>query len=493
MKPFKGSETKASESVTPAIKTTNWLRTLLGILMVLSFSYRTALSSSEQSQPAAPTQSKANSAVPDTALPGPRMLTLQEAALRADRGDSDAAYFVGLHILLGDDESAESTKAQHYLGVAAESGDARAMNLLGLSYDPIWSRSTNTSPQRAAELYGAAAAKGYDAASHNLNRLVARNFVSPDQAKSARTPIMLASGAEPPLPTRTSSTQDIPQSDAQKSSTNAEANPAANPAVAPGATITASTDGISQSDRKTDPKSIFARVAPAVVELKSSDNYGSGVILGSLQARGTEFDMISGDQSLEINLNFAKDPTPLAQISPEVGYLLIVTNAHVTAKAKSLRVGLGLLGEAESRVQVAAEYVCTSLNPQEDLAFVLVRQSDIPAVAERSTKSVKLYRQKSPPAKGAVVFAIGNPEGLTRTITQGLYNGLRPEGIQFDAAISVGSSGGALVHEQGDLLGITSGFVSSDNSQNLNFALPAFQIIQNLQLGQSMCKRLNKP
>lgn len=429
--------------------------------------------------PPPPSQTAANSAAPEAAPPGPRMLTLQEAALRADRGDSDAAYFVGLHILLGDDKSMDTAKAQHYLGVASEAGDARALNLLGLSYDPIWSRKAEKSPQRAAELYGAAAAKGYDAASHNLNRLVARNFISPDQAKEARTPIMIAAGTQPPAAVRAGESPYRPM----------------NPTAPESATVTAQApiESTSPGERKTDPKAIFARVAPAVVELKSPDNYGSGVILGSLKASGSKFEMVSGDQSLEINFNFAKDPAPLAQIATEAGYLLIVTNAHVTGKTKSLRVGLGLVGEAESRLQVDAEFVCTSLNPQEDLAFVLVRQSDIPAAAERTTRFVKLYQQKSPPAKGAVVFAIGNPEGLTRTITQGLYNGLRPEGIQFDAAISVGSSGGALVHEQGELLGITSGFVASDNSQNLNFALPAFLIIQNLQLGQSICRRLQKP
>ncbi|MHB1993437.1 tetratricopeptide repeat protein [Metallibacterium scheffleri] len=75
---------------------------------------------------------------------------------------------------------------------------------------------------------------------------------------------------------------------------------------------------------------------------------------------------------------------------------------------------------------------------------------------------------------GASVYAIGTPEGLQRTLSQGIVSSLRPVGggsyIQTTAAISPGSSGGGLFDDHGRLLGLTSFFISK--GQQLNFALP---------------------
>ncbi len=76
---------------------------------------------------------------------------------------------------------------------------------------------------------------------------------------------------------------------------------------------------------------------------------------------------------------------------------------------------------------------------------------------------------------GATVFAIGSPLGLQNTISQGLIsNPQRTEEnvsyIQTSAAISSGSSGGALLNKYGEVIGITS--ASYIDGQNLNLALP---------------------
>jgi len=76
---------------------------------------------------------------------------------------------------------------------------------------------------------------------------------------------------------------------------------------------------------------------------------------------------------------------------------------------------------------------------------------------------------------GATVYAIGSPLGLQNTITQGLIsNAARVESgvtyIQTSAAISSGSSGGALLNKYGEVIGITS--ASYTDGQNLNLALP---------------------
>jgi tetratricopeptide (TPR) repeat protein len=75
---------------------------------------------------------------------------------------------------------------------------------------------------------------------------------------------------------------------------------------------------------------------------------------------------------------------------------------------------------------------------------------------------------------GAQVYAIGTPEGLQRTLSEGIVSSLRSVGggsyIQTTAAISPGSSGGGLFDDHGRLLGLTSFFISK--GQQLNFALP---------------------
>lgn len=84
---------------------------------------------------------------------------------------------------------------------------------------------------------------------------------------------------------------------------------------------------------------------------------------------------------------------------------------------------------------------------------------------------------------GERVFAVGAPEGLELTLSEGIVSRLeraepltdgKPESvkrIQTTAPISPGSSGGGLFDQQGNLIGITTSSVVG--GQNLNFALPA--------------------
>ncbi|MGE4485667.1 MAG: trypsin-like peptidase domain-containing protein [Oscillospiraceae bacterium] len=76
---------------------------------------------------------------------------------------------------------------------------------------------------------------------------------------------------------------------------------------------------------------------------------------------------------------------------------------------------------------------------------------------------------------GATVYAIGNPLGLQNTISQGLISNPARDldgvaYIQTSAAISNGSSGGALINKYGEVIGITS--ASFVDGQNLNLAVP---------------------
>lgn len=81
---------------------------------------------------------------------------------------------------------------------------------------------------------------------------------------------------------------------------------------------------------------------------------------------------------------------------------------------------------------------------------------------------------------GQRVYAVGAPEGLELTISEGLVSSIREmEGahyIQTSAPISSGSSGGGLFDTEGRLVGLTAFIITE--GQNLNFALPASWITE---------------
>ena len=76
---------------------------------------------------------------------------------------------------------------------------------------------------------------------------------------------------------------------------------------------------------------------------------------------------------------------------------------------------------------------------------------------------------------GETVYAIGNPQRLELTVSDGLLSGKRAAGelrlVQTTAPISPGSSGGGLFDSRGNLVGITTS--TRRDAQNINFAIPA--------------------
>ncbi len=86
--------------------------------------------------------------------------------------------------------------------------------------------------------------------------------------------------------------------------------------------------------------------------------------------------------------------------------------------------------------------------------------------------------------EGEKVIAIGNPVGLTNTVTSGVVSATKRRFIQIgsiiqiDAALNPGNSGGALIDENGYLVGIT--FAGFLNLQNLNFAIPSNLVLNDV-------------
>ena len=162
----------------------------------------------------------------------------------------------------------------------------------------------------------------------------------------------------------------------------------------------------------------------------------------------------------------------------------IITNNHVVAGASQIQVTL-----ADGRVYEAET---TGTDPATDLAVIQLKDAPDNLTVAQLGDSDKL-------ATGQDVMAIGNPLGLSSTVTTGIISALdRPvvnsqnedgsggsavytNAIQIDAAINPGNSGGPLFDEKGRVIGITSSIATMGNSSSgeggsgsigIGFAIP---------------------
>ena len=143
----------------------------------------------------------------------------------------------------------------------------------------------------------------------------------------------------------------------------------------------------------------------------------------------------------------------------------IVTNHHVIANAESIRVQL-----ADGRI---AEAHVVGSDPDTDLAVLSVGLKFLPVAPLGRSDLLR---------PGDVVLAIGNPLGLSHTVTHGIVSavsraqlGIAPveDFIQTDAPINRGNSGGALVDSSGALVGINTAMVAKSlGVEGIGFAIP---------------------
>ena len=174
----------------------------------------------------------------------------------------------------------------------------------------------------------------------------------------------------------------------------------------------------------------------------------------------------------------------------------IITNNHVVAGASKIQVTL-----ADGRVYDAET---TGTDPATDLAVIQLKDAPDNLTVAQLGDSDKL-------ATGQDVMAIGNPLGLSSTVTTGIISALnRPvvnsqnedgsggsavytNAIQIDAAINPGNSGGPLFDEKGQVIGITSSIATMSRSSSeggsgsigIGFAIP-------VKLADKVAKQLIK-
>jgi serine protease Do len=141
------------------------------------------------------------------------------------------------------------------------------------------------------------------------------------------------------------------------------------------------------------------------------------------------------------------------------GYIL--TNNHVVDKAKDIRVALSDGRVLDARLVGRAAEI--------DVALIKVEAANLPTAILGDSDAIDV---------GDWVMAIGNPFGLSHTVTKGIVSakgrviGAGPYDnlIQTDAAINPGNSGGPLFNLQGDVIGINTLIMA--RGQNLGFAVP---------------------
>jgi len=213
-----------------------------------------------------------------------------------------------------------------------------------------------------------------------------------------------------------------------------------------------------QANRVTPVVKVVREIAPAVVNI-------------SARGQTTVSPFRSGDRNIDRFFEEFFGPMQREHSSLGSGVIidgakgLIVTNSHVVSRASKIMVQL-----ADKR-RLAAKVV--GADPESDLALLRIQApGTLPQVRLGNSEQLMI---------GESVIAIGNPFGLSHTVTSGVVSALhrrvRAGGsqwlddlIQTDASINPGNSGGPLLNADGELIGINTAIYA--NAQGIGFAIP---------------------
>jgi S1-C subfamily serine protease len=174
--------------------------------------------------------------------------------------------------------------------------------------------------------------------------------------------------------------------------------------------------------------------------------------------------------STAVAFDFFNRPVP--QQGQGSGFILdkeghILTNNHVIDNAQRVEVTLSDKHKYKATV--------VGVDKQHDLALLLIKAPGLVPATLADSAGLMV---------GQRVYAIGNPFGLSGTMTRGIISAIRSIGtgsgspiedaIQTDAAVNPGNSGGPLLNSHGDVIGITTLIASngSDQSAGIGFAIP---------------------
>jgi serine protease Do len=204
-----------------------------------------------------------------------------------------------------------------------------------------------------------------------------------------------------------------------------------------------------QSARRTPLVSVVEKISPAVVNISAQSTVREADPFFGLFGLGAE------RQAQSLGSGFIVDRNGI-----------VVTNAHVVEGAS--RVTVTLLDGRELEADLLGS------DRDADIAVLKVKANNLPALPLGRSSDLMI---------GETVIAIGNPFGLSNTVTTGVLSAvgrtipsergerLFTDFLQTDASINPGNSGGPLVNVGGDVIGINSAIISG--ATGIGFAIPA--------------------
>ncbi len=173
-----------------------------------------------------------------------------------------------------------------------------------------------------------------------------------------------------------------------------------------------------------------------------------------------------------------KSPSGLGSgfVIHEDGY--VITNFHVIENETQLSVHIFRKDGGVFRNEKIEDVRIIAVNPFMDLGLIKFE------VPEDLDITIMHLAEDRPLTEGDVVFAIGNPLGLERTVSRGIISkkNRAEQGltyVQTTTQINPGNSGGPLFNERGEVIGVTNmGYLFAEG---LNFAIPITYVIDFLK------------
>lgn len=150
-----------------------------------------------------------------------------------------------------------------------------------------------------------------------------------------------------------------------------------------------------------------------------------------------------------------------------IGNDCIITNAHVIEDTNDVTI------KTYSGEQHIAYVI--GIDDRLDIAVLSIKGGDFPYLPVGNTDEIK---------DGDDVYAIGAPKSMSYTLTKGIISAKERmiDGysyIQIDAAINEGNSGGPLLNDMGELIGMNTMKIS--NSEGISLSIPAYRICEYLK------------
>ncbi len=147
----------------------------------------------------------------------------------------------------------------------------------------------------------------------------------------------------------------------------------------------------------------------------------------------------------------------------------VVTNRHVAEEDEDAQIVVKLQNDEKVEAAIAHSSI------ERDLCVLKIERTNLPVVQFASSDKLE---------SGQEIAAIGAPLGLEHSVTRGVISALAREiegktYVQLDAALNEGNSGGPLINQDGQVIGVA--VMVAEEAENVGFAIPSVAVMQFLQ------------